>query len=123
VNLDKLVEETILAQRKSKQRGVRLHHPSKRSCTWLVTEPRRYPDPFPCPRCRVFHTYKTHHLDLNEHGDVCVSQELYDMFKAAGILDVLKATKEVTPRPNFLGLPEIPLTTRMLHGNQEDQNG
>jgi hypothetical protein len=52
--------------------------------------------------CNQSHVYKTFHLNLDEHGNVCVTTEIYEMFKAEGILEDLTATKEVTPAPTTI---------------------
>lgn len=84
-------------------KAVRIHHPSLRNCVFTLTQPSRpYPSPYPCPMCNQTHIYKTFHLNLDEHGDVCVAPEIYEMFKNEGILEDLVGTKEVTPAPTIL---------------------
>lgn len=86
-----------------KQRAVRIHHPTLRNCTFTVMQPSViYPVPFDCPMCGITHIYKTFHLQLNQHGDVCVHNDIYELFKREGILEDLTATKEVTPAPTVL---------------------
>lgn len=96
---------TVTLKASSKPKGVRLHHPEFRNCTYVVTMySRRYPTPYPCKICRVRHRYKCIHLLLDEHGNVVINDVLYDHMKADGILGVLEATKEVTPRPFAIGI-------------------
>jgi hypothetical protein len=89
----------------SKHKAVRLRHPTRRSCVWLVVLPSiRYPVPYDCHRCNQSHIFKTFHLDLNEHGEVAVHPDIYELFKANGIVGELRAMKEVTPRPHVIGM-------------------
>lgn len=84
-------------------RSVRLHHPTLRNCVFTLEQQSRiYPTPYPCPRCNKTHIFKTYHLNLNEHGDVCISEQIYQMFKDEGVLEELTATREVTPAPTTL---------------------
>ncbi len=92
-----------------KNRAVYLHHPMFRSCTFTVEQPDRpYSEPYPCSTCNQFHEYKTYHLNLNEHGDVCVSDAVYENMKRLNILGELKATREVMPLPTVLNLGNQP---------------
>lgn len=103
-------------------RGVRLHHPGLRNCIFTVAQlSKPYPVPFDCPMCGVTHIYKTFHLNLNENGDVCVDQQIYDLFLREGIIAELKATKEVTPAPTKLAFPNINNTGGVLEIGK--QNG
>lgn len=82
------------------KRSVRIHHPTLRNCVFTIEQQSRvYPEPFPCPTCHAYHTFKTFHLNLNGNGDVCVSTEVYQLFKDEGILEDLTATKQVVPAP------------------------
>lgn len=56
-------------------KGVRLHHPDLRNCTIAVAHPeRRYPEPWFCPRCQLYHEFKTYHLEIDSVGDVVVEE-------------------------------------------------
>ena len=86
-------------------KSVRVHHPTLRNCIFTLTQPSRpYPSPYPCPMCEQTHTYKTFHLNLDEHGNVCVTQEIYELFKSEGILEDLRAIKSVTPAPTIIDM-------------------
>jgi hypothetical protein len=92
---------TMLANPKHK--AVRLRHPTKRNCIWTFTQPSvRYSPPHMCYMCMQIHIFKTFHLNLNEHGEVAVHPDIYELLKANGIVGELKAVKEVTPRPHAL---------------------
>jgi hypothetical protein len=87
----------------SEQKAVRLRHPSKRNCIWTFTQPAvRYPTPHMCHMCNQIHIFKTFHLNLNEHGEVAVHPDIYELMKANGIVGELHAMKEVMPRPHAL---------------------
>jgi hypothetical protein len=53
------------------------------------------------------HIFKTFHLNLNEHGNVVVHEQIYELFKSEGILEELNATQETTPAPTFLHMGAI----------------
>ena len=81
--------------------GVRLHHPSLRSCTYtLIHEGRPMHAPVACGVCGMTHYHKTYHLGLDAIGDVVVSETVYERVKEAG-LDELKVLDEVR-RPDPL---------------------
>lgn len=87
----------------SNPRGVRLHHPSYRNCMLSIEEPARiYPTPYDCPACKKQHIFKTHHIMLDENGNAVVHEGIYDLLKRQGLLLDLKATREVTPRPQIV---------------------
>ncbi len=89
--------------------AVRLHHPTLRNCVLIVLdESVVYPVPFECWVCKQTHIFKAFHLVLNEHGDVCVTPEIYERFRLNGIAPELDATKEVTPTPTVLALGAPP---------------
>jgi hypothetical protein len=80
-------------------RGVRLHHPFFRNGTLtIMDESAMYPTPYPCPTCEIPHIFKTHHIQIDEHGNGIVHRDLYEVLKDLGLLRGLKAMKEVTPR-------------------------
>ena len=75
--------------------GIRLHHPSLRSCTYtLIHEGRPMHTPVSCGVCGMRHHHKTYHLGLDAIGDVVVSETVYERIKEAG-LDELKVMTEV----------------------------
>jgi hypothetical protein len=98
-------------------RGVRLHHPSLKNCVLTVAEGRKYPGGgFKCPLCGLTHIWKTHHLVLDQHGNVVVHEGIYDLLKREGIIHDLKAMREVTPRSQIVApgtnlMPEIVVAT------------
>lgn len=67
--------------------GVRLRHPTARSCRYTIVEgDRPYASPFICPPpanggCGTVHVFKTHHLDLDATGAVIVNVPLYERLK------------------------------------------
>lgn len=86
-------------------RAVKLRHPTLRNATYTVQQQSRiYPSPYPCNDCGRTHIFKTYHLRLNQHGEVTVSEEIYEMFKAEGMLPPLEAAKETTPAPTSLNM-------------------
>ncbi len=100
--------QVVTMQANMGYRAVRMHHPDLRNCTFTVEDTsKRYPEPFPCPRCVRFHVFKTHHYELDANGDVTVSEQMYEKFKAAGFEFGMTAVKEVIPRPHAIGLSKI----------------
>lgn len=93
-----------------KYAGVRIHHPELRNCVFTLTQfskPMPQTNGYPCPMCKpTIHFHKTFHLILNEHGDVCVHPDIYELFKREGMVENLKAVKEVTPAPTTIKLGE-----------------
>ncbi len=93
-----------------KKRAVYLHHPFFRNCTYTVEIPNSpYSEPYPCGLCNQFHMFKTYHFNLNENGDVCVAQAVWDYMKELDIGGDLKATREVMPLPTVLNLGNQPV--------------
>lgn len=62
--------------------GVRIQHPTARNARLTVAEAKPYPTPYTCTPpefggCGSVHTFKTHHLTLDETGAVIVGDVLY----------------------------------------------
>ncbi len=103
----------------SKQKAVRLRHPTRRNSVWLVVLPSiRYPVPYTCRGCNQAHIFKTFHLNLNEHGEVAVHPDIYELFKQNGIVGELRAMKEVMPRPTAVGTGLLDYTGRVIATNE-----
>jgi len=104
--------------------GVRLHHPLLRNCTFTITNYAvRLKAPMFCWSCSgglegssprtIIHEYKTIHLNIDAVGDVVVAEGIYEMMKRNGLLEDLRATKEILqPEPIRLemGTVAVPLT-------------
>jgi hypothetical protein len=75
--------------------SVRLHHPTLRSCNYVVELPQDMPETHAreCFSCKVVHARKSIHLRLDAHGDV---------FVADGILALLRTV------PTMAGLEVVP---------------
>lgn len=112
--------QTITMQANMSYRAVRMHHPTLRDCEFTVeNQARLYPTPYACPKCRVFHIFKTIHFALDVNGDVTVSEELYSKFKEAGFVETMTAVKEVIPRPFAVGLPMMDYAARIMTPEQD----
>jgi len=66
--------------------GVRIQHPTARNARFTITEPIPYPTPYTCTSpefggCGSVHTFKTHHLNVDETGAVIVGDMLYQKIK------------------------------------------
>lgn len=67
--------------------GVRIQHPTARSCRFTVVESSKpYPVPYPCTPpefggCGITHLFKTHHLNLDEAGAAIVGDVLYQKIR------------------------------------------
>jgi hypothetical protein len=86
-------------------RSVRLHHPSYRNCMLAIEDPLRpYANDYhyPCPHCQIEHTYKHHHLLLDQHGNTVITDVMYEYLKENRLLRDLEAMKEVTPAPQVI---------------------
>jgi hypothetical protein len=98
-----VIENGVTMYAYSKQKAVRLRHPTKRNCIWTFTQPAvRYSPPHMCHMCNQIHIFKTFHLNLNENGEVAVHPDIYELMKANSIVGELHAMKEVMPRPHAL---------------------
>lgn len=87
--------------------AVRLHHPTLRNTVFTVErQDVIYPHPYPCPGCKELHIFKTFHLNLNENGNVTVTPEIYDLFKAQGIDKAFSVVNEATPAPTILRMDD-----------------
>lgn len=112
--------------------GVRLHHPELRNVTFTI---ENYAVPLKAPmfcwscsggaendpnRPRsIVHTYKTFHLNIDQVGDVVVSEEIYEMMKRTGLLGDLSAKKEILVPEAVrveMGKQEAPVTYSQEHG-------
>jgi hypothetical protein len=95
--------------------GIKLHHPELRNCTYtLIHEGRPLEHPTKCMVCRVTHRHKTYHLGLDKHGDVTVSEQVFERLKEAG-LDELEPKGEIAkPPPQTVGLAESPLEQELV---------
>lgn len=89
--------------------GVRLHHPTLRSCTFTVEDVLRpYRTPYTCPVCSVAHnapvthSHKTYHLDLDSEGDIIVSETVFAHLKTLPGLAGLLPKNEVQKPPDLV---------------------
>ena len=110
--------------------GVRLHHPTLRGCVFTITNYAvRLVAPMFCAQCSggpeqgtwqpaerswlmpprsVIHEFKTIHLNIDPVGDVVVHEGIYDLMKRNGLLEELKATREIgKPEPMRVGMGEF----------------
>jgi hypothetical protein len=92
--------------------SVRLRHPSLQDVNFNVVHYRRYRAPFYCANCREIHTLKTYHLRLDSHGEVVVSDVIYERLAELDGLPLRKVGK-AKPKPMRLVLPpagaEVPM--------------
>lgn len=62
--------------------GIRLHHEKLTAPSVVAVEcARGYPQPYACPLCGTTHLHKTVHLTLDGHGDVIVSEGVWEDLK------------------------------------------
>ncbi len=72
----------------------------------------------------IVHEFKTLHLNIDAVGDVVVAEGIYELMKRNGLLEDLRAMKEIRkPEPVRLvmGSPEIPVTVDRERGLLNDQ--
>lgn len=110
--------------------GVRLHHPFLRSCVFTITNYAvRLVAPMYCWSCSgapegqsqrpIIHEFKTFHLTIDAVGDVVVAEGIYELMKRNGLLEDLRAMKEIrTPDPMRLDLGQfkVPVTVSREKG-------
>ena len=66
--------------------GVRVIHPQLRNERLvLVDQERPYPVPYLCSQCRLAHSHKTYHLDLDAEGGTVVSVEVAKVLERLGM--------------------------------------
>jgi hypothetical protein len=84
-------------------RSPMVHHPTYRNCTVTIEDPGwLYPTPYECPTCNTTHVFKTTHINLDKNGNGVINEYIYDLLKRNGLLQTLRATKEVTPAPQII---------------------
>lgn len=96
--------------------GVRLHHPTFASCTYVVELPNRWAAKGsdtranrPCNECQRPHARKALHLRLDNSGSVIVSRSVYETLRQVPQMAGLDVTNEVaSPPPLALGAVESP---------------
>lgn len=104
-----------------RKRAVRVRVKGFRNCLYVFEHPgQKYPTPFPCPACRIYHTHKAHHLHLDSNGETTVSTEIYERMKEAGVAEEVKGVKEVIPRPQAIGMPFIDASAEIIPFDQDD---
>lgn len=93
--------------------GIRIQHPTARSCRLTVVESSKpYPVPYTCTPpefggCGSVHLFKTHHLNLDDTGAAIVGDVLYHrirpVLEAAGMRET-----NVVAKPPMLGIGLAP---------------
>ena len=93
--------------------GVRIHHPTARNVRFTVVEPTiPYGVPYQCTPpeyggCGSIHTFKTHHLNIDETGAVIIESVLYERLKDRLALDGFTSGDEVMKPPKLgIGMAE-----------------
>lgn len=93
--------------------GVRIQHPTARSCRFTVVEDRPYPKPYHCTPpefggCGSTHLFKTHHLNVDEVGAVIVGDQLYVKIKHL-LTDAGFTETNIVAKPPTLGFGMGPM--------------
>lgn len=89
--------------------GIRVQHPTARSCRFTIVERDIvYSTPRQCTApefggCGSVHTFKTHHLNLDETGAAIVGDVLYERIKGHLALHGFRETN-VVAKPPALGI-------------------
>lgn len=89
--------------------GVRIQHPTQRNVRFNVVEPENpYKEPYQCTPpefggCGSVHTFKTHHLNLDETGSVIIGDVLYQKIKQHLIVNGFQELN-IVEKPPTLGL-------------------
>lgn len=96
--------------------GVRIQHLTQRNVRFNVVEKDRvYPVPYQCTPpefggCGQVHTFKTHHLNLDETGSVIIGDVLYKKLRNLLVANGFQELNEVAKPPTLglgLGVPTI----------------
>lgn len=93
--------------------GVRIQHPTARSCRFTVVEgDRPYPAPYTCTPpefggCGSVHLFKTHHLNIDGTGSAIVGDVLYQRIRHLLVLNGF-AEANVVAKPPMLILGLAP---------------
>lgn len=86
--------------------SVRLRHAQFTDVNFVVVDVARpYFEPYDCPSCKMTHTHKAYHLRLDSHGEVTVSDEIYDRLAEIPGLPLTKVSKDRNPKPQALLMP------------------
>ena len=86
--------------------SVRLRHTQFKDVNFVVVDVARpYTEPYDCPACRITHEFKAYHLRLDSHGEVTVSDDIYDRLAEIPGLPLAKVGRDRNPRPQVLLMP------------------
>lgn len=90
--------------------GIRLHHPTLRSCTLVVELEKEWSSRKPrmCPKCEKEHDRKAIHLDLDANGDRIVSQEIYESLLTVHLAGMEYVNEIEKPPTQLIGAVEQP---------------
>lgn len=100
--------------------GVRIQHPTERSCTFTLIDPSRpYSSPWTCPPppqgCASTHLFKTYHLRLDESGAVIVSTTIWQrMARHLNAHGFRLANEVAEPPEQVVRVPFIPRLSRAV---------
>ena len=87
--------------------GVRVQHPTHRNARFTVAESDRpYSTPYQCTPpefggCGSVHTFKTHHLNLDETGSVIIGDVLFKKIRHLLVLAGFVESNEVKRPPSL----------------------
>lgn len=88
--------------------GIRVQHPTARSCRFTVIDKRApYPVPFRCSPpefggCGSTHDFKAHHLNLDETGSAIVSEGVFERISGILAANGFRVANEVEKPPTLL---------------------
>lgn len=88
--------------------GVRLHHPTFTSLTYVVETPQAIPRPRLCNSCGKVHERKAIHLRLDPQGDVIVSRAVYAKLQTVGLAGMQLSNEVKAPPPLIVGAVDQP---------------
>lgn len=89
--------------------GVRVQHPTARSCRFTIVEQERpYREPYHCTPpelggCGSVHLFKTHHLNLDETGAAIIGDVLFAKIRHLLVLNGFAETN-VVAKPPAIGI-------------------
>lgn len=100
--------------------GIQITHPTMRSVVALVTDQTRpYKTPLMCPICRVIHTHKSLHIQLNDAGQALVSEGVLASLRRSGAIDAPGGFRVTGSTKNP---PALLISSRVTRAEQDYTN-
>ena len=84
--------------------GIRLHHPTLRSCVYVVEDYLTpYTVPYLCGTCKETHQNKALHISLDPEGYTILAEPVYERLRRCGMAGMVVDNEVANPPPTTLG--------------------